>query len=124
MTPADERTPPDPPDPATEPRSLRNELVPFSNALLYLVFCVLAGTGLAMEFRLKYANSKMLGVLRLDWVAFHRLVALSFLSLCAIHLWVNFPWLRTMLKRLRWPTVIVAVVGLAVLATFLFAPVF
>ncbi len=110
--------------PATGAASSRTDLVPFSNALLYLVFCVLAGVGLALEFRLKYANAKMLGFVRPDWVDFHRLVALSFLSLTAIHLWVNFPWLRTMLARLRWPTLVVAAVGVAILATFLFAPVF
>jgi hypothetical protein len=35
----------------------RTELVPFSNALLYLVFCLLAATGLAMEFRLDDSNA-------------------------------------------------------------------
>ena len=109
---------------SSESISPGTQLVAFSNALLYLGFCVLAGTGLALELRLKYANSKMLGVLRPDWVDFHRLVALTFLSLSAIHLWVNFPWLRAMLARSRWPTLVVMVVGLAVLATFLFAPVF
>ncbi len=115
-------------EPRSEPperaRSAASELVPFSNALLFIAFCVLAGTGLALEFRLKYANATLLGVVRRDWVDFHRLVALSFLSLAAVHLWVNWPWLRATLARLRWPTLVVAALGLAILATFLFAPVF
>jgi hypothetical protein len=112
------------PKPPITPAPRRTGLVPFTNALLYLVFCVLAGTGLAMEFRLNYVNSTLLGVVRPDWVRFHRLLALSFLSLSAIHIVVNFPWLRATLARLRWPTLIVAVVGLVILATFLLAPVF
>jgi hypothetical protein len=124
MTSSEDKTPPEAPGLATRATAPRTDLVPFSNALLYLAFCVLAGTGLALEFRLKYANAALLGIVRRDWVDFHRLVALSFLSLSAVHVWVNWPWLRATLARLRWPTLVVAALGLAVLATFLFAPVF
>jgi hypothetical protein len=103
-----------------EPR--RTELVPFSNALLYLVFCLLAATGLAMEFRLDDSNTALLGVAKRDWAKVHALTAISFLSLTAIHLWVNWPWLRTLLTRLRWPTLVVTTAGLFILATFLLAP--
>ncbi len=126
MTSHEEKPAAEPPSdrPGSSPRTASSELVPFSNALLFIGFCVLAGTGLALEFRLKYANATLLGVVRRDWVDFHRLVALSFLSLSAIHLWVNLPWLRSMLVRVRWPTLIVMAMGVAILATFLFAPVF
>jgi hypothetical protein len=124
MTSIEDETPPERPEPTTRATAPRTDLVPFSNALLYLAFCVLAGSGLALEFRLKYANATLLGIVRRDWVDFHRLVALSFLSLSAVHLWVNWPWLRATLARLRWPTLVVAALGLAVLATFLLAPVF
>jgi len=101
----------------------RTELVPFSNALLYLAFCLLAATGLAMEFRLDDGSATLLGVAKRDWARIHALTAISFLSLTAIHLWVNWPWLRALLIRLRWPTLVVTTVGLVILATFLFAPV-
>ena len=100
----------------------RTELVPFSNALLYLVFCVLAATGLAMEFRLDDSNAILLGVAKRDWARVHALTAISFLSLTAVHLWVNWPWLRALLARLRWPTLVVTTTGLVILATFLLAP--
>lgn len=117
-------TPPDPRDPPAGGMGARSELVPVSNALLYLAFCLLAGSGLALELRLGYRNATLLGRLRADWVDFHRMVALTFVSLSMIHVWVNLPWLRATWARLRWSTVIVALLGLAALAAFLFAPVF
>ena len=119
MIPTQEDTPPSSTSPSV-PR--RTELVPFSNALLYLVFCLLAATGLAMEFRLDDSNAILLGVAKRDWARVHALTALSFLSLTAVHLWVNWPWLRGLLTRLRWPTLVVTTLGLIILATFLLAP--
>ena len=111
------------PAPATSTASpRRTELVAFSNALLYLAFCLLAATGLAMEFRLDDSNANLLGVAKRDWARVHALTAISFLSLTAIHLWVNWPWLRALLARLRWPTLVVTTTGLVILATFLLAP--
>jgi hypothetical protein len=104
------------------PETRRTEIVPFSNALLYLAFCVLAATGLAMEFRLDDSNAILLGVAKRDWARVHALTAISFLSLTAVHFGVNWPWLRALLVRLRWPTLVVTTAGLIILATFLLAP--
>jgi hypothetical protein len=101
----------------------RKDIIPFSNAVLFLVFCLLAGTGLAMEFRLDDGGATLLGVPKRDWAKVHALTALSVLSLVAVHLWTNWPWVRSVLARLRWPTVAVVSLGLAVLALFLFSPV-
>jgi hypothetical protein len=109
--------------PPSPPSARRKEVGPFSNGVLYLVFCLLAGTGLAMEFRLDDASATLLGVAKRDWARVHAITALSVLSLVAFHLWVNWPWLRSVLARLCWPTLVVVAVGLAVLATFLHAPV-
>jgi cell division protein FtsW (lipid II flippase) len=103
--------------------SIRKDIVPFSNGVLYLVFCLLAATGLALEFRLDEPTDQMLGLSKRDWARVHAITALSVLSLVAFHLWTNWPWIRTMLSRLRWRTVIVALVGLALLVTALLAPV-
>jgi hypothetical protein len=119
MTPARQDTPAAA-EASSSPR--RTELIPFSNALLYLVFCLLAATGLAMEFRLDDSNAILLGVAKRDWARVHALTAISFLSLTAIHLWVNWPWLRALLARLRWPTLVVTGAGMIILATFLLAP--
>ena len=119
MTSSQEETP-TPTTSTSSPR--RTELVPFSNALLYLVFCLLAASGLAMEFRLDDSNAVLLGVAKRDWARVHALTAISFLSLTTVHLWVNWPWLRALLTRLRWPTLVVTATGLVILATFLVAP--
>jgi len=107
----------------SQPPARRSDIVPFSNGVLYLVFCLLAGTGLALEFRLDDGGATLLGVARRDWVRVHAVTALSVLSLVAFHVWVNWPWLRSILVRLRWPTVVTVTLGLSVLATFLLAPV-
>ena len=119
MTPTQEEAPAEATS-TSSPR--RTELVPFTNALLYLVFCVLAATRLAMEFRLDDGNAILLGVTKRDWARVHALTAISFLSLTAVHLWINLPWLRALLARLRWPTLVVTTTGLVILATFLLAP--
>jgi magnesium-transporting ATPase (P-type) len=117
----------EPPANGTGPRrpaaSLRSDIGPVSNALLYLGFCLLAATGLAMTFRLDNQGSVMLGLGKQDWAGVHAITALSVLSLVALHLWVNWRWIRSTLARLRWPTVLVALVGLAMLALALAAPV-
>jgi sterol desaturase/sphingolipid hydroxylase (fatty acid hydroxylase superfamily) len=111
------------PQPPNRAAARRSDIVPFSNAVLFLVFCLLAGTGLAMEFRLHDSSAMLLGVPKRDWAMVHALTALSVLSLVAFHLWANWPWVRSLLQRLRWQTVLVAALGLAVLAVFLLAPV-
>jgi hypothetical protein len=94
-----------------------------SNAVLFVAFCLLAATGLAMAFRLDDGTATLLGVAKRDWATVHAIAALSVLSLVALHLWVNWPWLRSVLARLRWPTIVVALLGLAMLALALLAPV-
>jgi hypothetical protein len=117
---------PDPTTPAPSPnptrKSLRNELGPISNAALYLGFCLLAGTGSAMLFRLEDGRATLLGLVRQDWALVHAVAALSVLSLVALHLWLNWPWIRSMVLRLRWPTVVIALLGLAMIAVALLAP--
>jgi hypothetical protein len=103
--------------------SKRKDILPFSNAVLYIVFCLLASTGLALEFRLEDASDRMLGLAKRDWARVHSITALSVLSLVVFHLWTNWPWIRSQLARLSWRTVIVAAVGLAMVATALLAPV-
>lgn len=115
---------------ATEPslpqrpaRSLRNDIGPISNALLYLAFCLLAATGLVMTFRLEDGRETLLGLSKQYFARIHAITALSVLSLVALHLWVNWRWIRTMLARLRWRTLVVTAAGLGLLAAGLLAPV-
>jgi hypothetical protein len=111
---------------ASRPRphaSVRADLGPLSNALLYLAFCLLAATGLAMTFRLDDRARMLLGLDKRDWARVHAITALSVVSLVLLHLWVNWAWIRSMVKRLRWPTLLVALLGLAMIALALLAPV-
>jgi hypothetical protein len=112
-------------DPRSSPtaRSVRSDLGPISNAVLYLAFCVLAATGLVMTFRLEGGPETLLGLGKQDYARIHAITALSVLSLVVLHLWVNWRWIRTMLARVRWRTVVVATVGLVLLAVALLAPV-
>lgn len=106
------------------PRSpLRSDVGPLSNALLYLTFCLLAATGLAMTFRLDDRAHVLLGLDKQEWARVHAVTALSVVSLVVLHLWVNWGWLRSMLTRLRWPTLAIALLGLAMVALALVAPV-
>ncbi len=109
--------------PPRRPTSALQDIGPLSNALLYLAFCVLAATGLAMTFRLDDPGQVLLGFGKQAWARVHAVSALSVLSLVILHLWVNWRWIRTMLSRLRWPTVVVALAGLALLVLAALAPV-
>lgn len=101
----------------------RNDVGPLSNALLYLAFCLLAATGLAMTFRLDDRAHVLLGLDKRDWARVHAITALSVVSLVLLHLWVNWRWIKGMLVRLRWRTLAIGLVGLAMIALALMAPV-
>jgi hypothetical protein len=103
--------------------SWRKDIGPVSNAVLYLAFCLLAATGLALAFRLDDGGATLLGVEKRGWATVHTITALSVLTLVALHLWVNWPWLRATLARLRWRTLVVTLLGLAMLVLALLAPV-
>ena len=109
--------------PQTASSRLRKDLAAISNAVLYLAFCVLAATGLAMTFRLDHDGATLLGVAKRDWASVHAIAALSVLSLVVLHLWVNWPWIRAILARQRWACAVVVLVGLVVLALALLEPV-
>jgi magnesium-transporting ATPase (P-type) len=113
----------EPPLPQRPGTSVRSDIGPISNALLYLAFCVLAATGLVMTFRLEDGRAMLLGLSKQDFARLHAITALSVLSLVLLHLWVNWRWIRAMLARLRWRTLVVGGVGLAMLAAALIAPV-
>ena len=112
-----------PTKPSSRAARAAKDVMGVSNAVLYLVFCLLAATGLIMEFRLDDAGARLLGVARRDWARVHALVALSVLSLVLLHLWVNWPWLRALLVRLRWRTLVIGILGMAMLVVALLAPV-
>lgn len=99
------------------------------NLLLYLSFCVLAGTGLLMAFRLIPGSrgGRGLHVLSWDrhqWGDFHTWFAYAFMALVCIHLAMNWAWLAKVAARGRlWRLVLGLILGAAIVIGFLFLPV-
>lgn len=76
-----------------------------------------------MTFRLDDRAHVLLGLDKRDWARVHAITALSVVSLVLLHLWVNWRWIKGMLVRLRWRTLAIGLVGLAMIALALMAPV-
>lgn len=79
------------------------------NALLWLVFCGMAGTGLLLAFRLPPgsrggAGLTAMGWGRHDWGDVHTWLSYGFLVLIAAHLTLHWRWLwQVAAKRRAWP---------------------
>lgn len=99
-------------------------LLKISNGVLYLVLCVLAGTGLLLELRLDDRHGGgILGLSKEDWGEFHFVLALVFLAIMVVHLILNWNWIATMLKgKGRKSIVLTGVTGLVLMLGILLAP--
>ena len=79
------------------------------NALLWLVFCGMAGTGLLLAFRLPPgsrggAGLTAMGWGRHDWGDVHTWLSYGFLALIAAHLTLHWRWFwQVAAKRRAWP---------------------
>lgn len=72
--------------------------------LLFFLFCLLAGTGLLLQYRLVpgYQGGKgltLLGWSRHDWGTFHFWTAISLIPVLATHLYFNAPFIRQVIGR-------------------------
>ncbi len=79
----------------------------WSNLLLLWVSCGLVGTGLVMAYRLPSGSKggrglEVLGYSRHDWGELHLWLAYGVLALMAVHLALNWPWLRRVAAKARW----------------------
>ena len=99
------------------------------NLLLYLSFCIMAGTGLLMAFRLIPGSRggqglEVLGWNRHEWGDLHTWVSYVFITLVALHLVINWAWLtKVAAKGHLWRIAIGIIVGLSIIAAFLLLPV-
>lgn len=99
------------------------------NFVLWLVFCVLAGTGFLLSFRLPPgsrggAGLAALGWGRHDWGDFHMWTAWVFIGLLVIHLGIHWRWFwQAAAKRRAWPLVAGFLAGLALIVTACVLPV-
>jgi hypothetical protein len=95
------------------------------NALLYLASCALVATGFALEWKVEIEDESrtLLGMTGETWGEVHFMLALAVIALVVAHLALNWAWIRNLLTRLRWPTLVCLAAGLAVIALVLVAPV-
>jgi hypothetical protein len=94
------------------------------NALLYLVTCVLIGTGLLLEWRMDEEDRsiRLLGMGTDDWGEIHQVIAISFVALSVIHLVLNWPWIKGAL-RARKLAAAVLIAGVVLAGALLLWPV-
>jgi hypothetical protein len=99
------------------------------NALLWLVFCGMAGTGLLLAFRLPPGSQGGRGLTamgwgRHDWADVHTWLSYAFLLLIAAHLGVHWRWFwQVAAKKHAWPLVVGIGGGLALMMWLVFQPV-
>jgi nitric oxide reductase large subunit len=93
------------------------------NVALYLVTCILAGSGFLLEFRLEEDGDRILGLSGDDWSEIHLVIAFVFVGLSIAHLLLNWNWVVALFQgRKRRATVITALVGLALCVGILLLP--
>ncbi len=71
--------------------NIRSLLLSLTNAALYLVTCVLIGTGLLLEFRMDEEDgaARLFGMGQDDWGEIHFAFAIGFVILSLCHLLLN-----------------------------------
>jgi hypothetical protein len=99
------------------------------NALLWLVFCAMAGTGLLLAFRLPPGSRggrglTALGMSRHEWGDIHTWLSYGFLALVLIHMALHWRWFWQIAARRRsWPLLAGVGAGLAIMAALTLQPV-
>jgi hypothetical protein len=103
--------------------STRSTSLALLNAALYLATCALAGTGLLLELRMDVEDGavRLLGMGRDDWGEIHIVIAIAFLALAGIHLFLNGAWIRATVARTGWAIPLLAV-GFGLIAALLLWP--
>ncbi len=114
---------------AAKQDGLRKWLPKVANLLLWLLFCVMSGTGLLIAYRLPPGSRgghglSALGWTRHEWGDLHFWVSLAFLALLLIHLALHWRWLwQIASKRRAWPLLAGIGAGLALMIGLFCLPV-
>jgi membrane associated rhomboid family serine protease len=120
---------PNPKPPAAAGMSIRKIVPRVMNALLWLVCCAMAGTGLLLAFRLPPGSRGGRGLSALDlsrheWGDIHTWLSYAFLALMVAHLALHWRWFwQVAARKKRWPLVLGFGVGIALLLALAFQPV-
>jgi len=99
------------------------------NALLWLVFCAMAGTGLLLAFRLPPGSRggrglSAWGLSRHEWGDWHTWLSYVFLALILTHLALHWRWFwQVAARKKRWPLLLGFGLGLALLLFLALQPV-
>jgi hypothetical protein len=115
--------------PPARPASARVLLPRILNALLWLVFCSMSGTGLLLAFRLPPGSRggqglTAAGLSRHEWGDIHTWLSYAFLALILLHLALHWRWFWQVAARKRsWPLLLGFGTGLALLAALALWPV-
>lgn len=99
------------------------------NALIWVNFCGLAGTGLLLAWRLPPGSRggrglSALGWGRHDWGDLHTWLAYAFLALILVHLALHWRWFwQIAARKRRWPLLLGVGGGLALIVAMAVLPV-
>lgn len=97
------------------------------NALLWVVFCAMSGTGLLLAWRMPPGcggGATALGMNRAAWGDWHTWLSYAFLALIAVHLALHWRWFWQVAARRRpWPLLLGVGAGLALVVALSALPV-
>lgn len=116
------------PKPTKKP-SIRSLIPRICNAMLWLVFCALTGTGLLLAFRLPPGSRggrslSALGWGRHDWGDLHTWISYAFLALILLHMALHWRWFwQIAAKRRSWPLVAGLGTGMVLMLAIFLQPV-
>lgn len=109
--------------------SIRTVIPRILNAVMWLVFCAMVGTGLLLAFRLPPGSRGGRGLSALDmnrheWGDIHTWLSYGFLALVVIHMALHWRWFWQIAARRRsWPLLAGVGAGLAIMAALVLQPV-
>lgn len=115
--------------PGAAAMSLRKVIPRVMNALLWLVCCAMAGTGLLLAFRLPPGSRGGRGLSAMDlsrheWGDIHTWLSYAFLALIAVHLALHWRWFwQVAARKKRWPLIAGFGAGIALLLALACQPV-
>lgn len=103
--------------------NMKSLLLTPRNAALFMVTCALIGTGLMLELRMdeEDGSARLFGMGRDDWGEIHLAIALGFAALSALHLLLNWSWIKVAMTKAKWAIPMLAA-GLGLVATLLLWP--
>lgn len=108
---------------------MKNTWLRISNLALWLVFCLLTGTGLMLKLRLPPGSRggqglSVWGLSRHEWGDVHFWAAIVMIALTVLHFALNWTWMQKIAaSRKPWRLIAGFAIGLGLIALLVFFPV-